>query len=134
MISAIALDAAVSLAGLVAAPAFDFLKKKFIPASADTPERTMGTLATTSPDALPGYVEGLASHLRAKGEYFNRDVVGDPSLWVVDLRAAIRPITVCGSLALLIAVVMLKIEIDPSIKYFCEINVTSWMGSRFVKD
>lgn len=126
------LDAAVSLGSMALAPAFDFLKKKFIPAENDTPERTMGTLATTKPDILPAYVTAIGSHLKAKGEYFNRDVIGTPSQWVIDTRAAIRPITVIICLVIMFFDSFTFYTAAQEIKLFCIANVSNWMGSRLV--
>lgn len=133
MISAIALDAAVSLGGLVAPPLFDFLKKKFVKAENDTPERTMGTLATTNPDALPGYVDSLAKLFKSKVEWFNRDVIGAPSQWIVDLRAAIRPLVVSASVLMMIGGGFDILHLTDGMRYFAEVNTTSWMGSRLVQ-
>ena len=88
------LDAIVSVGSLLVAPAFDFIKKKFLPASQDTTEATLGTLATTRPEVIPSYIEANSKLLEAKTKYFNRDVIGEVSRWVRDLRASIRPIYV----------------------------------------
>lgn len=130
----IALDAIMAIGGLVAPPVFDFIKKKFIQTESDTPERTMGTLATTKPEALEGYVTGMAKLLGARVQFFNRDVIGSPSQWVVDLRACIRPITVVSCL-LMMALAWLEImNPEPTARYFAEVSITSWMGSRLVKN
>ncbi len=130
------LDAIVTVGSLIAPPAFDFLKKKFVKESNDTPERTMGTLAMTKPEVLVPYVEALAKHMGAKVQFFNRDVIGEPSQWIVNLRAGIRPITVIASLALLASSLWLPefFKLDPGIRLFCESTVSSWMGSRLVRN
>jgi hypothetical protein len=129
----LALDAVVSLGGLIAPPLFDFVKKKFIKSENDTPERTIGTLATTNPEAVPGYVSALAEHLKAKTQFFNRDVIGQPSQWVIDLRASIRPITVAAGLFYFgLCLFVDEVKADPSVKVFLEVNISSWFGSRFV--
>ena len=128
------LDAIMAIGGLIAPPVFDFIKKKFIKSESDTPERTMGTLATTNPDALPGYVEGLAKLFGAKVQWFNRDVSGTPSQWVIDLRACIRPVTVIGCLIMMALAWQGYLNPEPSARYFAEVAITSWMGSRLVQN
>jgi len=130
----IALDAIVSLAGLIAPPAFDFIKKKFLKPGADTPEATMSALATTKPEAIPEFLNAQVSWLKAKVEWFNRDVIGTPSQWVIDMRASIRPITVvaCIGAVVYVAVTGEQIE-DAGVRYIIEANVSSWFGSRLVK-
>ena len=118
----------------MAPPVFDFIKKKFIKSESDTPERTMGTLATTKPEALPGYVEGMAKLFGARVEFFNRDVIGSPSQWVVDLRACIRPVTVVACLLMMALSWTEIMNPAPGARYFAEVAITSWMGSRLVKN
>jgi hypothetical protein len=135
------LDLIASLGGLIIPPVFDFIKKKFIKSENDTPERTLGTLATTSPNVLAGYTEALAKLMDSKVRYFNRDVIGQPSQWIVNLRAAIRPLTVVISLVVLVALVVFAYKeitlttMDEKmllgIRLSCESNVSSWLGSRF---
>ena len=127
------LDLIASLGGLAIPPLFDFLKKKFVPAANDTPERTMGTLATTNPEALEGYVKGVAEHLKAKVKFFQRDVTGSPSQWVIDLRAAIRPLAVIISFALLALGGFTGFALEVGTRLFCETTISSWMGSRLVR-
>ena len=95
-------EAILAIGGLFFPPVFDLFKKWFLPATKDTPEATMSTLATTKPEVLPRYTEALAYHLEAQTKFFNRDVVGTPSQWIVDLRAAIRPIVTGVAVATLI--------------------------------
>lgn len=125
------LDVAMTLGGLVIPPAFDFIKKMFLKPSQDTPEATISSLATTSPDILPAYINAVVEHLKAKTTWFNRDVIGTPSQWVVDLRSAIRPIVVVAGL---VAMVSPYLTLDPGVRLFFEGAVGSWMGSRLVVD
>jgi len=131
-------DIIASIGGLIIPPAFSFIKKKFIKSENDTPERTIGDLATTKPEVVPGYVQALATLLDAKVKFFNRDVIGSPSQWVVDLRAAIRPIGVVLSFVLLgymvyeaQTAVELATETWTGVRLSCECMITSWFGSRF---
>lgn len=124
------IEAILALGGLIIPPAYDFIKKKFIKSSSDTPERTMGALATTNPDVLPGYVTAMSGYLEAQTKFFNRDVVGVPSLWVVDLRAAIRPVAVILGFALLGAELFAGLKLDPATRGAIILNNASWFGSR----
>ena len=128
------LDVILALVGTIGGMVFpsivDFVKKKFIPASNDTPERTMGTLATTKPEVLAPYVAALAQYLEAQTHFFNRDVVGTPSTWVINLRAAIRPIAVISSF-LIIGLDMLKqLQLDPATRAGLLTVIGNWIGSR----
>jgi hypothetical protein len=127
------LDAIVSLGSLIVPPAFDFVKKKFIKGEADTPERTMGSLATTKPEVLPGYVKSMAELKEAQAKFFNRDVIGEPSQIVVDLRAAIRPLTVLIGLGLIGAEMFTDMKLDEGSRLFLEANISNWFGSRLAK-
>jgi len=129
------LDIIASIGGLIIPPAFNFIKKKFIKSENDTPERTIGDLATTKPEVVPDYVQALSTLLDAKVKFFNRDVIGSPSQWVVDLRAAIRP---CGVVMAFIILGYMVCEQGVAvtdtwtgIRLSCETMITSWFGSRF---
>ncbi len=130
------IDAGISLAGLVIPPLFDFIKKKFIKAENDTPERTIGNLATAAPEHLPGYTKALADYQDALTRYFNRDVIGTASRWVVNLRAAIRPLGVICAFGMLAWLVYLTIhgngvgEHLTGIRLSCEAMISSWFGHR----
>ena len=134
------LDAVIAIGSLLLPPLVDFCKKKFLKPSADSPEATMSTLATTSPATLPGYVESMSKWYEANCKYFNRDIAGEPAPWVVNLRAVIRPLGTCGALTILVIMVLASIyglKPDPSmdetltgIRYSCEAIVSSWFGDR----
>ena len=136
----LALDAVVGLAGLLIPPTFDFIKKKFLKKGEDTPEATMSTLATTKPEVLPSYLTAVTGWLDAQSRFFNRDVTGQPSKWVIDLRAAIRPLGVVFSfiiLAVMVAATLMDIEVKESaiptltgVRYSCEVILSSWFGDR----
>lgn len=124
------IDAIVSLASLVVPGLFDFAKKKFVKSEADTPERTMGSLAATKPEVLPEYTQSLATYLDAQTRFFNRDVMGTPSFWVTDLRASIRPITVLVGLGYFVAGGAEWVTLDRGAVLFFESVISSWFGSR----
>jgi len=134
------LDALIAIGSLILPPAVDFIKKKFLKKEQDTPEATMSTLATTKPDVLPGYVTAITEWLKAQVAFFNRDVAGTPSQWVIDLRAVIRPLGTVGAGITLMVMVIAAIQgykPDPSmnetlagVRYSCEVIVSSWFGDR----
>jgi len=138
------LDVITVLGGLVVPPAFDFLKKKFVKAEKDTAERTIGSLATTNPETVAPYVDSLCKYVKAQGDFFNRDVVGEVSLWVRNIRALIRPLAVIASFSILggMALAALFCSYTPptpaaadllvGLRVSCEGVVSSWMGSRFI--
>jgi len=139
------IEAILALVGLIAPPAFDFIKKKFLKPSADTPEATMATLATTKPEVMKDYLVGQAGLLDAKTKYFNRDVAGTPSQWVVDMRASIRPIGVIVAIMVLASMgyIALVGQYQPkpevattlaAVRAFCILIVTSWFGDRLSED
>jgi len=121
-----------SLAGLIVPPAFDFIKKKFLNAGQDTPEATLSTLATSKPDVIPSYIEANTKLLDAKVRFFNRDVVGEPSRWVTDLRASIRPIFVIGALAARICGWIFNWQVDEQFIALMDLCIASWFGSRLI--
>ena len=134
------LDAIVAIGGLLLPPAVDFIKKKFLKKEQDTPEATMSILATTKPDVLPGYVTAITGWLDAQVHFFNRDVTGTPSQWVVDLRAAIRPFGVVGAGLTLAGMVIgafagwkpesTTLDSLVGVRLTCEAMVASWFGHR----
>ena len=138
-----ALDAVVALAGLILPPTVDFVKKKFLKKGADTPEATLSTLATTKPDVLPLYLQAQTGYMDAQIRFFNRDVCGVPSTWVINLRAAIRPIgVVLAALTLLTMVVLALLGVEPSpdvadtvvgVRLSCELILSSWFGDRIAR-
>lgn len=138
-----ALDAVVALAGLILPPTVDFVKKKFLKKGSDTPEATLSTLATTKPDVLPLYLQAQTGYMDAQIRFFNRDVCGVPSIWVVNLRAAIRPIgVVLAALTLLTMVVLALLGVEPSpdvadtvvgVRLSCELILSSWFGDRIAR-
>lgn len=134
------IDAIVAIAGLILPSAVDFIKKKFLKKSEDTPEATLSTLATTKPDVMPEYLKAVTGYIEAKIKEFNRDISGTPSQWVINLRAAIRPIGVSLALGTLIVLAYMSLtghKIDSSmtdtvtgIRLSCELVVSSWFGDR----
>ncbi len=123
------IDAILAIGGLVIPPAFDFIKKKFVK-DGDTPQATASTLATTKPEVLPSYLQSVATLTEADVKWFNRDVVGTPSQWVVDLRACIRPASVVIGFSLLALDMLGGFTLDPGTRGSIIVNNSSWFGSR----
>lgn len=120
-----------TLGGMALPPAMDFLKKKFLKPSSDTPEATMSALATTNPEVLPQYMMAMAGWLESQTKYFNRDVVGTPSVWVIDLRAAIRPIgTILCVVALVADTIPGLAPLDQGTRCGMFAIVGNWFGAR----
>ena len=134
------LDAIIAIGSLLIPPVVDFVKKKFLKKEQDTPEATMSSLATTKPEVLPEYVKAVAGWLDAQVKFFNRDISGTPSQWVVDLRAAIRPVGTVLAFATLALMVSAALggykpasemaDTITGVRYSCEVMVSSWFGSR----
>lgn len=139
----IGVDAAVVLGGLILPPVVDFVKKKFLKKESDTPEATLSTLATTKPDVLPLYLQAQTGYMDAQIRFFNRDVCGMPSTWVINLRAAIRPVgVILAALTLLTMVVLALMGVEPSpdvadtvtgVRLSCELILSSWFGDRIAR-
>jgi hypothetical protein len=138
------IEAILALVSLVIPPAFDFVKKKFLKPSQDTPEATMAALATTKPEVMGEYLKGQAGLLEAKTKYFNRDVCGVPTQWVINLRASIRPIGVIMAFIILSGMAYLafndytfsaemKSTVD-GVRYACVVIMASWFGDRLSED
>jgi len=121
-----------SLAGLIVPPAFDFIKKKFLKPKEDTPEATISSLATTNPEVIDKFVLANVELLKAKKDFFNRDIIGEASRWVIDLRASIRPIFVLLSLTARICGWIFHWNIDESFTALMDLCISSWFGSRLL--
>ncbi len=126
----IPIEAITTIGGLVLPPVFDLIKKVFVKKGADTPEATMSSLATTKPEVLPQYVEAVTNLRNAETSWFNRDIVGQASTWVVDLRAVIRPMTVVASMLLLGLDAGGAIALEPGARASFLFIVGTWFGGR----
>lgn len=122
-------DAILALGGLIIPPVFDFVKKKFIKGG-DTAQATANTLATTKPEVLPDYLKAMAGLTEADVKWFNRDVIGVPRQWVIDIRACIRPVSVIIGFLLLGLDMLSPGTLDPGTRGSIIVNNSSWFGSR----
>lgn len=123
------IDAILALGGLIIPPAFDFIKKKFVKAD-DTPQATANTLAVSKPEILPDYLRAVAEITSTDVKWFNRDIIGSPSQWVIDLRACIRPASVVIGFVLLALDMLNPGILDPGTRGSIIVNNSSWFGSR----
>ena len=134
------IEAILALVSLVIPPAFDFVKKKFLKPSVDTPEATLSALATTKPEVMAPYITAQTGLLDAKTRYFNRDVCGIPAQWVINLRASIRPVGVIVSFMILGVMAYwaftgktFTADVKPTVdgvRYACVVIMASWFGDR----
>ena len=138
-------DAIIALVSLAFPPIVDFVKKKWLKPTQDTPEATLSTLATTKPEVMAPYITAQTGLLDAKTRFFNRDVSGTPSQWVVNLRASIRPVGVIISFLILSGMAIayftdgktVNPEVKPvidGVRYACISVITSWFGDRLSED
>lgn len=124
------IDGIISLASIIIPPAFDFIKKKFISSERDTTDETLQTLATTAPERMADFVNANAALLESQSKFYNRDVIGEPSRWIIDVRAAIRPVFIIITIPFLFYCIFFDIPIDQGIKLFLETVISSWFGSQ----
>ncbi len=129
----IPLEVITTIGSMVIPPAFDFIKKKFIPSESDTPERTISSIATTKPETLPQVIEAYSKLYQAKKDWFNRDVIGETSLWVNNLRASIRPITVIICLVIYLTGILFQIDLPEEFTIPASSWIGLWFGDRMRK-
>lgn len=123
------LEAVTTIGGLVIPPVIDLVRKKILGRDDDTPEATLATLATTKPEVISDYVKALAELERSRTAYFQRDVLGNTSRWVADLRAAIRPVITVFSLGALVVGYFGHFQLDEGTRATLCFVVSSWFGT-----
>ena len=128
------LDAILSIGSLIFPPIFKIIKNKISPESKESSiESTISSLATTNPQTIPTIIKAKADLIEAEIKFHNRDVIGEISRWVSDLRASIRPIYVVYSIIYITIASKYGWVVDPSTKYIMETCIPSWFGSRILK-
>jgi len=134
----IPLEIITTLGGLILPPVFDFVKKKFIKSEADTPERTLATLATTKPEVIADYTNALANLTKSKVDWYNRDITGGISTWVANIRALIRPIVVIVAMLHITFAITIQafiggeFPVPEGIRAFYCAVISEWVGERLI--
>jgi len=82
---------------------------------------------------LAEYTTSLATYMDAQTKFFNRDISGTPSQWVVDLRAAIRPTVVAVGVLALVVGPYYDVQLQDGVRLFFEAAIMSWFGSRLTQ-
>lgn len=117
----------ISLIGnVVIPPLFSLIKSLF--GIKDNPENTLSTLALNKPETLPDYIKAQSLYLEAETKFFQRDISGTPSQWVIDLRACIRPISVILSFGILFSSLFGKIPDE--VLLTCNGVIGNWLGTK----
>lgn len=123
------IEAIMALGGMVLPPAVNLVKSLF-GKNEQGPDATASTLATTSPEVLPDFVDAQGRLTKSKAEWFNRDVIGQPSQWIVDLRAAIRPASTVLAIFFLAADGTNLISLDHASRGTLAMIAGNWVGSK----
>jgi len=114
------------LANVALPPVVNLVKSVF--GIKDTPQDTLSNLASTKPEVLPQYIDAQSKYLESETKYFQRDITGTPSQWVIDMRASIRPFSVIASFIVLFA--SFFIIIQPPILITVNGVIGNWIGSK----
>lgn len=123
------LEVITTLGGLILPPVIDLVRKKIIGREEETPEATLATLAVSKPEVIPNYVDALARLEESRTKYFQRDVLGNTSRWVTDIRAAIRPVITVFALSALIIGYFGHFNLDENTRATLCFVVSSWFGT-----
>lgn len=126
------IESIVALAGIFGPSVMDFIKKKFLKQDKSDPEAVLGNLSLQSPETMPPYVNALSTYLDAQTRFFNRDISGQPSTWIVDLRASIRPLSIIAGFALLAADFFSPGQLDQGTRAAIIANNSSWFGQKLI--
>lgn len=127
----LSISAISALGGLIVPPIYSLIKG-WVGKKSDSPTDTLNTLATTNPSQMSSYMSSLATWLSAKVKFFNRDVVGTPSQWVVDLRASIRPVYIVSYIIMMFFSVYFGYKIDPAFSALGNSCVSFWFSNRMI--
>ena len=126
------IESIVALAGIFGPSVMDFIKKKFLKQDKSDPEAVLGNLSLQSPETMPPYVTALSTYLDAQTRFFNRDISGQPSTWIVDLRASIRPLSIVAGFALLVVDFFYPGQLDQGVRCSIIANNSSWFGQKLI--
>ena len=131
----IPLEAITALVGTVIPGAFKLVKSIFGKKENQSPQEALDEIALNKPEILPEYVKALAAQQEAQTAWFNRDVSGELSQWVRDLRSAIRPTVVACSFLILLIEGIVRIAtgvqmLDEPTRAACTGYIGIWMGDR----
>jgi hypothetical protein len=125
------LEAGTALIGVLAPAAVDIFKTKVLGMEPQGAKDVLGSLAKSNPDKMADFVKAQADLMDAETRTFNRDVIGIPSGWVVDIRAAIRPVVTVASIIMLAAEMLpFGFVLDPGTRATLCLIVSYWFGSR----
>jgi len=119
-----------TLGSVVIPPLFSLVKGIFGKGKGSDPEQTIGDLATTKPEVVAPYVQALSQYKEAEVHFFNRDIAGVPSTWVVDLRACIRPLSVILSFLILFMGIFKFVDVPPGVIVTCQVVIGNWIGTK----
>lgn len=122
------IEAITSLGGLIIPPLFKLVAGIF--GKTANAQSTLSQLAIDKPEVMPQYLASLAQLFDAQTKFFNRDVTGTPSQWVVNLRSAIRPLTVAISIIAIVLDVAIHLNMDAPTRAALSANITSWIGDK----
>lgn len=126
------IESIVALAGIFGPSVMDFIKKKFLKQDKSDPEAVLGNLSLQSPDTMPPYVTALSTYLDAQTRFFNRDISGQPSTWIVDLRASIRPLSIMAGFVILFLEAIGVATLDVGTRSAIIANNSSWFGQKLI--
>lgn len=133
------LEAITAIVGTVLPMTTKLIRSIFGKKTNQSPQDALDDVALSKPEILPAYVEALSKQVEAQTAWFNRDVSGDLSQWVRDLRSAIRPSVVACSFILLGIEGLFMIftgrqMLNEATRAACTGFIGTWMGDRVSND
>lgn len=124
-----------TLGSMVLPPLLEIVKAKAL--GTRDPVQMLSSLAVNEKTAqvIPSLIENWRSLIETQSQLqvkmFNVDVIGQPSQWVVDLRASIRPVTVI--ISLLLFIISPFITVPDYVQQACAGFIGFWFGNRMVE-
>lgn len=131
----IPLEAITAIVGTVLPMTTKLIKSIFGKKSNQSPQEAIDDIAIAKPEILPAYVEALSKQMEAQTAWFNRDVSGELSQWVRDLRSAIRPsVVACSFIILFLEGILMLITgkqmLNEPTRAACTGFIGTWFGDR----